>query len=59
MPGVDRSFTSLPAAAQEATMSRIFAGVHFLFDLTSGRRLGDDVADFVVDNFLTPRDRDD
>ena len=53
MPGVDRSFTSFPAAAQEATLSRIFAGVHFLFDLTSGQRLGSDVADFVVDNFLT------
>jgi hypothetical protein len=59
LAGVDRSFTSFSAAAQEATLSRIFAGVHFLFDLTSGRRLGDDVADFVVDNFLTPRDRDD
>jgi membrane-associated phospholipid phosphatase len=59
MPGVDRSFTSFPAAAEEATLSRIFAGVHFLFDLTTGRRLGNDVADFVVDNFLTSRDRDD
>jgi PAP2 superfamily len=59
MPGVERSFKSFPAAAEEATLSRIFAGVHFLFDLTSGRRLGDDVADFVIDNFLTSRDRDD
>jgi membrane-associated phospholipid phosphatase len=59
MPGKERSFKSFAAAAEEATLSRIFAGVHFLFDLTSGRRLGDDVADFVVDNFLTSRDRDD
>jgi len=59
MPGKTRSFTSFPAAAEEATLSRIFAGVHFLFDLTTGQRLGDDVADFVVDNFLTSRDRDD
>jgi membrane-associated phospholipid phosphatase len=59
LPGVTRSFTRFPAAAEEATLSRIFAGVHFLFDLTSGQRLGDDVADFVVDNFLTSRDRDD
>ena len=50
MAGV-RSFTSFSAAAEEATLSRIFAGVHFLFGLTSGRRLGDDVADFVIDNF--------
>jgi membrane-associated phospholipid phosphatase len=59
LPGVDRSFASFRAAAEEATMSRIFAGVHFLFDLTSGQRLGNDVADFVVDNFLTSRDLDD
>jgi membrane-associated phospholipid phosphatase len=59
LPGVVRSFTSFPAAAEEATLSRIFAGVHFRFDLTTGQRLGADVADFVVDNFLTARDRDD
>jgi len=58
LPGVVRSFTSFPAAADEATLSRIFAGVHFLFDLTTGQRLGSDIADFIVDNFLTPRDRD-
>jgi len=59
LPGVTRSFMSFPAAAEEATLSRVFAGQHFLFDLTTGQRLGDDVADFVVDNFLTARDRDD
>jgi membrane-associated phospholipid phosphatase len=59
MPGVERSFTNFQAAAEEATLSRIFAGVHFLFDLTTGQRLGSDVADFVVDNFLTSRDRED
>jgi membrane-associated phospholipid phosphatase len=58
MPGVKRSFTSFPAAAEEATLSRIFAGVHFLFDLTTGQRLGSDIADFIIDNFLTSRDRD-
>jgi hypothetical protein len=59
LAGVDRSFTSFSAAAEEATLSRIFAGVHFLFDLTTGQRLGSDVADFAVDNFLTYRHRDD
>ena len=58
MPGVERSFITFPAAAEEATLSRIFAGVHFLFDLTTGQRLGSDIADFIVDNFLTSRDRD-
>ena len=54
MPGVERSFESFSAAAEEATLSRIFAGVHFRSDLTTGQRLGREVADFVVDNFLTP-----
>ena len=55
MPGVERSFDSFSAAAEEATLSRIFAGVHFRSDLTTGQKLGGEVADFVVDNFLTPQ----
>jgi hypothetical protein len=55
MPGVDRSFTAFWEAAQEATLSRIFAGVHFRTDLTAGHRLGKEIARFVVDNFLTAR----
>jgi hypothetical protein len=35
LPGVERSFTSFSAAAEEATLSRIFAGQHFRFDLTT------------------------
>jgi PAP2 superfamily len=58
MPGVERSFASFSAAQQEATLSRIFAGVHFRSDLTTGSELGKDVADFVFDSFLQPSDRD-
>jgi hypothetical protein len=59
LPGVERSFTSFSSAAEEATLSRIFAGQHFRFDLTTGQRLGREIADFVVDNFLTPVHRKD
>jgi PAP2 superfamily len=60
MPGVARSFKSFSAADEEATLSRIFAGVHFRSDLTTGQTLGRNVADFVLDNFLTPaHDRND
>jgi len=59
LPGVERSFRSLSAAAEEATLSRVFAGQHFRFDLSAGKRLGREVADFVTDNFLTPRHRKD
>src|SRR6266404_3761292 len=55
LPGVERSFNNFSAAAEEAALSRIFAGQHFRFDLTTGERLGREVADFVVDHFLTPR----
>jgi len=55
LPGIERSFTSFSAAAEEATESRIFAGVHFRSDLTSGHVLGRDVADFVLYHCLTRR----
>ena len=59
LPGVERAFSKISAAAEEATLSRIFAGVHFRSDLTAGQRLGREVADFVVDNFLTPTPNED
>jgi hypothetical protein len=59
LPGVKRSFASFSAAAEEATLSRIFAGQHFRFDLTTGQRLGREIAGFVVDNFLLPLHRKD
>jgi PAP2 superfamily protein len=52
-PGVVRSFPSFSSAAEEASLSRIFAGQHFRFDQTAGTRLGREIADFVVDHFLT------
>jgi PAP2 superfamily len=59
LPGVTRTFTSFSAAKEEATLSRVFAGVHFRTDLTTGQRLGRKVADFVLDNFFTPLHRGD
>jgi hypothetical protein len=59
LPGVDRSFTSFSAAFNEASFSRVLAGQHFSFDENAGGRLGQEVADFVVNNFLTNRERED
>lgn len=59
LPGVDRSFTSFSAAFAEASFSRVLAGQHFSFDENAGGRLGQEVADFVVHNFLTNRERED
>jgi hypothetical protein len=58
LPGVERTFTSFSAAFEEASLSRILAGQHFSFDEQAGGRLGRKVGDFVVDNFLTGRERD-
>ena len=49
-----RSFTSFSAAAQEAGLSRIYAGVHTRLDHQAGLRLGRDVAHFVLRNALLP-----
>jgi hypothetical protein len=55
LPGVERRFTSLADAAEEASISRVFAGVHFAFDLTTGQQLGREVAGFVLEHALTRR----
>jgi membrane-associated phospholipid phosphatase len=47
-PGVTRTFGSFQAAANEATLSRIFAGQHTIIDLVAGQQLGHRVAGFVL-----------
>jgi hypothetical protein len=54
LPQVERSFTRFSDVASEASASRVFAGVHFGFDLTAGRRLGRQVARFVAGRLLLP-----
>ena len=49
-PGVTRTFGSFQAAANEATLSRIFAGQHTMIDLVAGQQLGRHVAGFVLDH---------
>jgi hypothetical protein len=59
LPGIERVFTGSSAAAEEAGLSRIYAGQHFRFDLVAGQRLGRQIADYVLQNFLLPQERDD
>jgi hypothetical protein len=56
--GVTRSYTGFWAAADEMANSRIYGGIHFRFDCVAGQRLGLNVANYVVDNFLLPREDD-
>jgi hypothetical protein len=55
LQGVTRHFTRFSAAAQEAGLSRIYAGQHFRTDHIAGKRLGRQVAESVVDTVLLPR----
>ena len=48
--GITRSFGSFQAAANEAGLSRIFAGQHTRLDHEAGQRLGVQVAEFVLDH---------
>jgi PAP2 superfamily len=51
LPGVLRSFGSFSQAAEEAGVSRIYAGVHTRIDHVAGKRLGDEVAESVLRAF--------
>ena len=54
LPGVTRSFGSFSAAADEAGLSRIYAGQHTRLDHVAGLALGHNVAGFVLHNALLP-----
>ncbi|MGH7135811.1 MAG: Ig-like domain-containing protein, partial [Pirellulales bacterium] len=56
LPGVTRSYTSFDQAAEEAGMSRIYAGIHFMFSNTDGLAAGHSLADYVLSTFDTTHD---
>jgi membrane-associated phospholipid phosphatase len=53
LPGVTRSFASLQAAADEAGLSRIFAGQHTILDHQAGQTLGRQVSEFTLRQLQT------
>jgi membrane-associated phospholipid phosphatase len=55
LAGVTRHFTSFSAAAQEAGLSRIYAGQHFRSDHVAGKDLGREVAESVDETILLPK----
>jgi membrane-associated phospholipid phosphatase len=52
LAGVTRHFTSFSAAAEEAGLSRIFAGQHFRTDHIAGKDLGGQVAESIDGSIL-------
>jgi membrane-associated phospholipid phosphatase len=57
LAGVTRHFDSFSAAAEEAGLSRIFAGQHFRTDHLAGKRLGNQVAESVDKRVLREEER--
>ena len=49
-----RHFASFDAAAQEAGMSRIYGGIHFMSDNIYGLQVGGEVGQYVVQHELLP-----
>jgi hypothetical protein len=54
MLGVTRSFKSFSSALEEVKNARIFAGIHFRSATEDGQKLGQDVAEFVLQNVAQP-----
>jgi hypothetical protein len=53
-PLVPRSFTSLSQAEEENGQSRIYLGIHWVFDKTEGIAQGRKIADYVFQNVFEP-----
>lgn len=47
-----RSFSSFSQAGLEASMSRVYLGIHFRYDSEEGHRLGNEIGQFAVENYL-------
>lgn len=49
-----RSFHSFSEAGLEASMSRVYLGIHFRYDSEEGHRLGNAIGEYATKNFLIP-----
>jgi hypothetical protein len=55
LPGVTRTFDSFSQASDENAISRIYLGIHWLFDAEQGIAAGKKVADWVYGHALAPK----
>ncbi len=49
-----RSFKSFSEAGLEASMSRVYLGIHFRYDSEEGHKLGTKIGQYANENFLKP-----
>jgi PAP2 superfamily len=55
LPRVPRPFTSFTAAAKEAAMSRLYAGIHFRTAIEDGLSAGTAIGEWTVMHYLHPK----
>jgi hypothetical protein len=55
LPNVTRSFSNLSSAAEEAGISRIYGGIHFMTANQNGLQLGVQIGGYVVQNFMVAK----
>jgi hypothetical protein len=54
---VTHNYSSFLQLARDQARSRVFAGIHFTFELTAAEEVCTKVADYVAANYALPRDR--
>jgi PAP2 superfamily len=52
LPGVTMTFDSFSAASLSNAMSRVYMGVHFLFDCTAGMSIGDELGNNIFHSIM-------
>ena len=55
LPGVSHSFSSFSAAASEAAVSRLFAGIHFRFAIEDGLTAGVEIGEWTFSHYMTAK----
>jgi hypothetical protein len=53
--GATRSYAGFTAMADEEARARVYAGIHFTFDNVAGQSIGRNVASYVFQNHMQPR----
>jgi hypothetical protein len=51
-PDVTRSYTSFSQLSEEASLSRVYGGIHFAFELNASHESCTKVADYLFDNYM-------
>ena len=52
VPGVNRTYTSFSQMSYENYISRVYLGIHYVFDGTAGEDLGERIANYTFKRFL-------